>query len=441
MVQNGMEVTPNLNKLSRESLEFENAYTTCPLCVPARTSLATGVFPTKTKVVINDLKNIPSETKKFTSLHEYLDRAGYRVNHFGMQHISLVPSLKERVNFNRYIDDDDYEKICKINNMPLFGVPEDRVELEEKHGKIYERREYTGSRVTVFERDKSLYRDEFYKDNLFQYLETEEFDKPVAIFLNLWCPHPPLRVLEEYAQKFNNPDLPPNINMCAENEPPSRRKGIAAQLAEDHDLEHWKKVWAAYLGMTNYADEIIGEFIQKLKDKGVYDNTIIVFTADHGDHLGQHKMFQKMEMYDQAINIPLMIRIPGIEHKKISTNVSHLDIVPTLLECVGIQGNTSDFDGESLVKYIKDGKFPEERYVFTQYSGNQVAIGDLRRAVTGKDIKYVWDGESGEELFDLLKDPLEMKNLASDKNYFSVKQKLRDKLKMFLQQVNDWTDI
>lgn len=441
MIQNNQEVTPNLNLLAKEGIEFENAYSSCPLCVPARTSLATGIFPTKTRVVINDLKNPPKITSNFKTLHEYLEKSEYKVSHFGMQHITLEPSLKERVNFYRYITDDDYEKICRENNMPLFGVPEDRVEVIEKHGEIYEKRKYTGTRVSVFERDRKLYRDEFYKEKLFEYLQEENFEEPVAIFLNLWSPHPPLNVLKDYIDKFKNPILPENINKPCKDEPKNRRKGIAAQLAQENDLEHWKSVWQAYLGMTNYADEIIGEIIKKLKDKGVYDNTVVVFTADHGDHLGQHKMFQKMELYDQAIKIPLIIKFPNFNHRKIETNVSHLDILPTLLDYLEIENDRNNFDGESLVEYIKNDNFPVERYVYSQYSGNQVAIGDIRRGILGKNIKYIWDGDNEEELFDLEKDALEMVNLASDKRYSRVKETLKSNLKRFLQNENDWTNI
>lgn len=441
MIQNNMEVTPNLNILARESIEFENAYTSCPLCVPARTSLATGIFPTKLNVVINDLKKSPLETIKYKTLHEYLQDAGYKVSHFGMQHITLEPKLEDRVNFYKYITDDDYEKICKKNNMPLFGVEEDRVEVDEKHGAIYEKKKYTGSRVSVFEKDRKLYRDEFYKDKLFEYLENENFEEPVAIFLNLWSPHPPLNVLKEYIDKFKNPKLPGNINKICKNEPQNRRKGIAAQLAQEHSIEHWKRVWEAYLGMTSYADEIIGELIQKLKDKDIYENTVIVFTADHGDHLGQHKMYQKMEMYDQAIKIPLLMKIPNVKHKKVETNVSHLDVLPTLLDYLQIENNKESFDGESLFKYIQNNNFPKERFVYSQYSGNQVAIGDIRRAIVGNKIKYIWDGDIQEELFDLAIDPLEMNNLASNKDYFEVKEKLKEKLKRFLQNENDWINI
>lgn len=438
MVQNNKEVTPNLNRLAMEGIEFENAFTTCPLCVPARTSLATGIFPTKTRVVINDLKHPSKESKNFKTIHEFLFEAGYKVNHFGMQHITLDPPLQERLNFNKFITDDDYEIICKENNIPLFGMPEDRVDVVERHGDVYEKRKYTGSNVTIFNHDKKLYRDQFYTDKLFEYLKDENFEQPTAIFVNLWCPHPPLKVLEEYINKFENPILPENINKPALNEPFSRRKGIAAQLAEERDINHWKEVWKAYLGMTNYADEIIGQIIDKLKEKGVYDDTMIVFTADHGDHLGQHKMFQKMEMYNQAVNIPLIVKMPGLEKKNIKCNVSHLDVVPTILDFLNIDTNNYSFDGESLKENIEKNSFPENRTVYSQYSGNQVAVGDIRRSIVENGYKYVWDNENGEELFDLINDKLEMDNLANKKEYEERKLELKSKLKSFLIKENDW---
>ena len=85
MIQKRKEVTPNLNGLALEGFDFKGAYTTCPLCVPARASLATGRFPTRNKVVINDLKNIPEITKECKTIHEYLFEEGYAVTHFGMQ--------------------------------------------------------------------------------------------------------------------------------------------------------------------------------------------------------------------------------------------------------------------------------------------------------------------------------------------------------------------
>lgn len=436
MVQNEKEVTPNLNKLSKESFHFQRAYTTCPLSVPARTALATGIFPTQSKVVINDLKNIPEETREIKSIHEILSEKGYSVSHFGMQHITLKPTLEERVNFDKIVTDDDYEKICKRENIPLFGVEEDKVLVKERHGELIEDKFYTGSRVSTFEKDINLFRDRFYMNSCLEYLEEKNIEEPMALFINLWAPHPPFNLPDKYLKKFENPILPKNINLISENEPQNRRKGIAAQLAENHDENHWKKVWQAYLGLTNYADELIGELIKKLKEKNLYDNSIIIFTADHGDHLGQHKMFQKMEMYEQAINVPLLIKFPEHMGKRVDIPVSHLDIVPTLLEIVG-ENSSENMFGKSIFSLINDTNL-EDREVFSQYSGNQVAIGDIRRAIVNKKYKYIYDPRDKDEFFDLEKDILEMRNIAEENILEKEKKVLKHKLKKWVEKTNDW---
>lgn len=437
MIQNGKEVTPNLNRLASEGFDFKRAYTTCPLCVPARTALATGRFPTKNNVVINDLKNIPEITRNSKTIHEYLFENGYDVSHFGMQHITLKPSLEDRVKFKRFLTDDDYEEICKRENIPLFGVAEDRVKVSERHGDICEDRQYTGSRVSLFEKPENLFRDRFYIDNALNYLESESFEKPIGMFINIWAPHPPFRVLKELMDRFPNPELPENINEICEGEPPKRREGIAAQLAEEKDLEHWKDVWRAYLGLTNYADELIGEIIDKLKEKGEYENTMFVFTADHGDHLGQHKMFQKMEMYEQSINVPLIIKMPEKNGVKIETVVSHLDILPTVLENLNLESEEV-FVGENILNSEVQKK---HRYAYSQYSGNQVAVGDIRRSVVDKEFKYIYDPRDLEELFYLKRDSLEMKNEADNIEYKEIKKNLKNQLSLFLKEQNDWINI
>ncbi|MGL5853609.1 MAG: sulfatase-like hydrolase/transferase, partial [Cetobacterium sp.] len=331
----------------------------------------------------------------------------------------------------------DYEKICKRENIPLFGVVEDRVKVSERHGEIYEDRQYTGSRVSLFEKSENLFRDRFYIDNALNYLDSEAFEKPIGMFINIWAPHPPFRVLKELMDRFPDPELPENINKICEGEPLKRRDGIAAQLAEEKDLEHWKDVWRAYLGLTNYADELIGEIIEKLKEKGEYENTMFVFTADHGDHLGQHKMFQKMEMYEQSINVPLIMKVPEKSGVKVETVVSHLDVLPTILESLNIESDEV-FIGENI---LNNETLKKSRYAYSQYSGNQVAIGDIRRSIVSKEFKYIYDPRDLEELFNLKKDPLEMKNEAGNIEYKEVKKNLKNQLSLFLKEQNDWINI
>ena len=217
--------------------------------------------------------------------------------------------------------------------------------------------------------------------------------------------------------------------MPAHGEPPGRRRGIAAQLAEGVSMEQWRKVWAAHLGLVNLADAGIGRILNALEASGQAENTIVVFTADHGDHLGQHRMYQKMEMYEQAIRIPLMVRMPGADARVFDNPVSHLDLMPTLLDLTGVE-LPGDLDGISLRDSILSGISPPERLVFSQYSGNPT-VGDIRQAAIGKRYKYVYDPADAPELYDLEQDPLETRNLAADGTHTEIIRELHEECDRF----------
>jgi len=207
-------------------------------------------------------------------------------------------------------------------------------------------------------------------------------------------------------------DLPPNVDQPAAGEPANRRLGIAAQLAEGLSIEEWRRVWAAHLGLTHLADSVVGRVLSALNTTEEEDDTLVLFTTDHGDHLGQHRMYQKMEMYEQAIRIPLILQGPGIGVRICDTPVSHLDLMPTLLDHLGLESPGS-LDGISLQPYLEAGTPLPERPIFSQYSGNPIS-GDLRRAVITRRHKYVYDPNDRPELYDLETDPLEMHNIAAD---------------------------
>lgn len=423
MVQCKREVTPNLNKLKEESINFKRSYTTCPLCVPARTSLATGMFPTNHGVVVNTFPLLPKDSKKskgnkvnegatLPALHDILFKNNYNISHFGMQHISLSPLLEERVQFKKYLNDDHYIQSIENEKFQLFSKKQKTV-VHENNGKNFVQESYSNTEVIEFDSDINNFRDNFQVNALIDFLEKDKFEYPSAVFLNIWAPHPPLTVPKEYLEKFplNEITLPQNINEISHLEPENRRMGIAAQLAKDKDLNHWKKVWQAHLALTNLADELIGRVLNKLKSIGKYDETLIVFTSDHGDHLGQHSMYQKMEMYEQAVRVPLLIKTNDKlnRNKNINFPVSHIDIVPTVLPLLNITTNLT-FDGENLLEILDTVL---DREVFSQYSGNQNGIGDIRRMIVNSRFKYTIDQTYSDELYDLENDPLEMYNIAS----------------------------
>lgn len=441
MVQSGVEVTPNLNQLADTGTVFSKAYTTCPLCVPARTALATGKYPTKNGVVFNDWQGL--RAGNHTPLHQVLYEAGYEVAHIGVDHIRVSPSLQQRVQFRTWIDNGHYADYCasleiEINADDLARYR--KLITENQLGQRVPVR-YSNTTSAVWPYPAEHFLDAYYCQEAIEYIE-EPRHQPFALFLYLWAPHPPLRVPEPYASLFDPTmlELPFNVGKRAEGEPSDRRLGIAAQLAEGVGQEAWRSVWAAHLGLVNLADAYIGQVLSILDASGYTDETIVCFTVDHGDHLGQHRMYQKMEMYEPAIRIPLILKGPGIKSQMIDNPVSHLDVMPTLLRLLDLP-LPFDLDGISLTPALKSGNhLAPDRPVFSQYSGNPT-IGDQRRAVITKRFKAIFDPDDAEELYDLVLDPLEMHNLAGDVNYKHIVDELLCISREWAETHHDWVSL
>jgi arylsulfatase A-like enzyme len=442
MVQAGIEVTPNLNRLASESTHFKRAYNTCPLCVPTRTALFTGKYPTKNGVVFNDWEG--TRAGNHIPLHQHVAEAGYDVAHIGVHHIRVKPPLEKRVPFVKWISNEDYTQYLANHGIQEWD-PETqeafRKPVMEKRGAKFVERKCSNTKTGPWPYALAHFKDEYFCRQSVEFLSRSHSDKPFALFVYLWAPHPPLRVPEPYASLFppDELDLPANVGLPAQGEPPNRRQGVAAQLAEGVSMDEWRKVWAAHLGLVHLADAGIGRILQALKTSGHMEDTITVFTVDHGDHLGQHKMYQKMEMYEQAIHIPLMFRGPGIQAQSFTTPVSHLDIMPTLLDLLDLQTTDNDLDGVSLAESLVSSVPPETRPVFSQYSGDPT-VGDIRRAVITQRYKYVYDPTDIPELYDLEGDPLEMQNLAIGDSHTGIIKEMHQIGKTWARAHDDWVE-
>jgi len=440
MVQAGVEVMPALNRLAAQATVFSRAYNNCPLCVPARTALATGLYPTRNGVVCNDWRGDTAGDHR--TLFECLADAGYAVAHIGRHHVRVKPELRERLRFAVWNDDGDYARFIQAKG----------IDWRSEHANLRFKREivefqdgqrvpvrYSNTETGVWPHPAAWSKDSYVCDQAIEFLRGGPAE-PFALFVFLRAPHPPLVVPEPYASMFppDELDLPANVGQASDGEPPGRRRGIAAQLAEGVSMEQWRKVWAAHLGLDRLADDGMGRVLDALDAAGRAEHTIILATSDHGDLLGQHAMYQKMEMYEPAIRIPLLIRAPGCEPRTWDAPVSHLDVMPTLLDLLGID-TPPDLDGVCLAASIRSDAPPPERSVFSQYSGNPT-IGDIRRAAITRRHKYVYDPADAPELYDLDADPFEMTNLAADPSHQTLVRELHDECRRWHEEHGDWVD-
>jgi arylsulfatase A-like enzyme len=170
-------------------------------------------------------------------------------------------------------------------------------------------------------------------------------------------------------------------------------------------------------------DDCVGRILEVLDERGLTEETAVLFTSDHGDHLGAHGLYQKMEMYEEAIRTPLIIRAPGAHKGTHEGLVSQVDLLPTVLELAGLPV-PEDLPGKSLCDALHGGAGPEREAVFSTYDGNFV-VGDGRRCVVGARFKYVWYADGDEELYDLERDPRELVNLAAQPEFAEEKARLR----------------
>lgn len=431
MRMGGKEVTPHLNLLSKESAVFERAYDACPLCVPARTALATGMNPLKNGMMLNDLPG--TYAKNHETIHQMLFKAGYEIAHIGVNHISIKPGLKVSLPFAAWEDDDTYGAYARQQGLDIQRKTEDSVVIDELSDGVYQKHRYSNARTSIWPYALDDFKDVWFTTKAIDYL-TSEHQKPFALFLYLWAPHPPLIVPKEYWDFFDEESicLPAGTGTPSLGEPDNRRKGAAAQLGCHPPEGGWKQGWHAHLALSHLCDEQIGRIRSALSSCGLADNTMIVFTADHGEHMGQHGMYQKMEMYEPAVRVPAIFHLPGVPACHLTTAISHLDFVPTLMDFFDLS-TTNSLDGQSLKESILTGREPEKRPIFGVYCGNH-QFGDMRRMIVKENYKYIYDNEA-EELYDLSSDPHEQTNLClpsyQDDKYRSIANEL-------YQQLENW---
>lgn len=438
MVQAGLEVAPHLNQLASRGTVFTRAYNTCPLCVPARTALATGLYPTKNGVVFNDWHGVRARDN--VTIQQYLHERGYHVAQIGVDHIRVKPCLKDRFPFAAWVSNEDYARYAEAQGFFPGRPPGHQDEVLERTRGVVRKTRYSNAAVSRWPYPEEYFRDVYYCRRAVEFIRGQK-SGPFALFVNLWAPHPPLHLPEPYFSLFppEAVELPANIGMPARGEPPRRRECVAAQLAAGVSMDGWRRAWAAHLGLVRLADDGIGRILQALEETGEAGRTVVVFTADHGDHLGQHGMYQKMELYEQAIRIPLVVSVPGGRGRTFDVPVSHLDVFPTLVDLIGGLPPPG-LDGRSLAGAISGDAAPLDRSVFCQYSGNP-DLGEIRRAVITRRYKYIYDPDDAPELYDLRTDPLEMENLAADDRHAEIRQRLHEECRAWAREHGDWVEL
>jgi arylsulfatase A-like enzyme len=415
--------TPNLDRLALKSVSFSQAVSGHPVCAPYRASLFTGKYSSSTAMVINELRVSPDHE----CLAHVLNAQGYETAYIGKWHLwanelgnhddpknSHIPAGPYRLGFDglwaAYNFHHDYYDAYYHTDGP---------------GKIvlkgYEPDGQTDLAIDFLKRAKNL-------------------GKPLALFLSYGTPHDPWtrhNVPDRYYEMFSDASFPKPPNYLPDND--SYADGWARFRDNERErLEEWMRI---YYGMTANLDENLGRLLSALADAGLVENTLFVFTSDHGEMFGAHGRRGKNIFYEEAIRVPFLVRWPGRVPEGGTTDacLSAPDIMPTLLALMGLpvpQG----VEGMDLSSRALGREGPQPECAFLQGMGSTAAWidGHEWRAVRTKRYTYaVYRRDGRELLFDNVADPFQQSNLMGDAARIETVSHLRELLKKRMAALDD----
>ncbi len=440
--------TPHLDRLADQSIVFDRHYSPCPLCVPTRTAMATGLYPHRSGAMINTW--IPEERQygtlrpEYTTIFERLLAEGYNLGHIGVQHIFSEPSFQERCDGATFIGKQDYSEYLQANGLTEPKLTEYRAPCPEFINGRMICDWYTSARTGRHPLPAEHFFDSYLSTRAVEFIESADTSQPLALACLLWAPHPPLAVPAPYDTLYDPAklELPVNVGQRYSGQPASQLMNLPGFMGATVTMEQWRQVWAAYLGLVTMADRCIGQVVEALWRRGLWDDALVIFTVDHGEMLGSHRMWQKMCMYEEAIRVPLLIKPPGAGSNgrgvRRSQLTSHVDVPATICDYLGIDWQAGD--GMSLRPVIETPASPTREMVYSEFNGN-AGRGSFQRAAITASHKYIHNEGDHAELYNLEHDPLERENLIGKAEVASTQQQLHKALHEWMSRSGDFLDI
>lgn len=437
--------TPNLDRLVREGVSFGNCFITAPSCAPSRASLFTGYYPHTTGI----LKNADRWTRSWV---ENLNESGYYCVTVGKMHTYPYHTplgFHERYvveNKDRFLEErfyfDEWDKALRFRG------------LAKQQRTFYRNRSDYRERLGAFEWElpEDTHPDNFVGDLACWWLDTKPIpgDKPLFLEIGFPGPHPPYDPVPRYAEPYLQKELPidPLLPEDLAGQPAVFHQMRRHNAEVDHDsvvhqldpsAEARHRQRAYYLANVTMIDEQVGNILASLEAKGILEDSVVIFTSDHGDALGDHGHSQKWTMYDIITRVPCVVWAPGRFAGGVQRDelVSWMDLGPTILELAGVDV-PANFEAESLLPALtetwqgsqdKPALAPDwtgREYVFAEHVRDGTLQGtaymSMVRSQAWKLVHFVDSAEG--QLFHLTDDPGEVHNLWDDPAHADRKNEL-----------------
>ena len=419
---------PAMNRLASQSVVFDRAYVTQPVCTPSRSSVMTGLWPHQSGCVRNNIA-MKAETK---TMPELLGDSAYRTGYMGKWHLGDEIFAQHGFEEWKAMEDGNYRR--------FYSAGRDSNARSAYHHFLL-RLGYKPGPENDFSRNFATKLPVEHSKPSFLANEASNFvlqhrAEPWMLYVNFLEPHMP------FSSALN--DLHSAAEVPLKNVPgtplgPEPEWYKRRRAAVGVDAEKLQRQARNYAGLCSLVDQALARILWTLEATGQAQNTIVVFTSDHGDMMGAHGLMAKQVMYQEATCVPLLVRAPFRQHKPhhVAQPVSHIDIVPTLMEMLGVK--VPDLPGRSLVPMLAGGTRPDN-FVFLEWHAdkNDSGEGPNGRAVVSPDgYKLVLYDNDQSMLFDHNKDPRELRNVYGKPEYAAVQAGLRKKIEEWQKQVKD----
>lgn len=457
---NSLNPTPNLDRLAQTGLRFSNFYISAFPCSPSRASMLTGLYPQKHGVITN---NVILEDK-IPSLGFILEDTGRDTGYFGKSHLKghMYRNMPWREPFNgswywKRIPDEREYKFEQVEG----GFGEDRSQLgfqnwaggwKDYHeylrnvglGDLLKERPIPGNHndLPSSERGKhrySLLPEEhhmasFFAQKAVQFIRTQhKKNQPFGMVLSFYGPHLPVAPPKPWDEKYSLEQCPlqPNHHDTLEGKPVEQKNNTVCYMAPNWEEAQFRDYIRRYYGYCAYIDQQIGRVLDTLTECGLDDNTIVIFTSDHGDMITAHGFIYKMDTccYQELANVPFIIRVPGVTTPGTVTKslAGNVDILPTLIDILDLP-EEKGVQGKSFRKVLASPGTPFRDRVFIHWNGPSFINFDGQW-------KYALHPRSEiDELYNLQEDSGEIKNLAMDTKYREILKNKRKEIYSWLHE-------
>ncbi len=395
-------LTPHFDQIAWEGIWYRRAYADCPVCMPQRATMLTGFTAGQHGMPYNNMSGPRSPIANERSLPFRLTReAGYQTKAVGKMHF-----YPERARFG-------FEHISLHPNDYLNFLE------DQGYGGMYRGHGLGGNEVTpaISALPERLTHTHWIVDESIRFLSQRDPECPFMLWMVFEAPHSPFDPPEPYDRFYDDYEIPEAVIgdwVGAEDEPAALVAERVSKKADRLPPQVLRRLRRHYYGQITHIDYTLGRFFGELKRQGLYDNTVIVITSDHGEHLGDHQLYGKYTFLESSARVPIILRLPdhhGIYNRRVDRPALTADIVPTLLSLAGLEPEPT-MDGVSLLD------LPEGRVIY----------GETRHSVFATDgrLKYVYYFAGGaEQLFDISGDSDDRHNLAGQAEHAAAQAALK----------------